>query len=262
MSKRINLGKVAFTDRGVYSSSATYVRLDFVSDGISTFYSRKDGNTGNALPTSASEADTNEWWGFLANVGDAKAIADAAAASAKATAEAAASEAKATAAEAAADIKEHMPKIVDGYWQLWDYENSAYEATSYKATGKSPHLSDTDTWVVFDDDSQTFVDTGVSASSGYVLTKEKVESVLTGDIATHTHDERYYTKDEVDAKTTLTAGENITISDGTISAKDTTYEEATSSAAGLMSAEDKAKLDGLEELTDDEVDAAIDAAME
>lgn len=43
----------------------------------------------------------------------------------------------------------------------------------------------------------------------------------------------------------LTAGTNITISGTTISAKDTTYSAATTSAAGLMSASDKSKLDAI-----------------
>lgn len=43
----------------------------------------------------------------------------------------------------------------------------------------------------------------------------------------------------------LTAGANVTISGSTISAEDTTYAEATPSKAGLMSAADKAALDGL-----------------
>ena len=43
----------------------------------------------------------------------------------------------------------------------------------------------------------------------------------------------------------LTAGANVTIDGATISAKDTTYTEATTSKAGLMSAADKAALDGL-----------------
>ena len=43
----------------------------------------------------------------------------------------------------------------------------------------------------------------------------------------------------------LTAGANISIDGATISAKDTTYTEATTSKAGLMSAADKAALDGL-----------------
>ena len=41
----------------------------------------------------------------------------------------------------------------------------------------------------------------------------------------------------------LVAGDNISIEDNVISATDTTYEEATTLVAGLMSAEDKYKLD-------------------
>lgn len=44
----------------------------------------------------------------------------------------------------------------------------------------------------------------------------------------------------------LTAGTNITISGSTISAKDTTYSDATQSAHGLMTAADKKKLDGMD----------------
>jgi hypothetical protein len=47
---------------------------------------------------------------------------------------------------------------------------------------------------------------------------------------------------------TLTQGSNITISGNTISATDTTYSNATTSAAGLMSAADKTKLDSYDEL--------------
>ncbi len=43
----------------------------------------------------------------------------------------------------------------------------------------------------------------------------------------------------------LTAGANVTIDGATISANDTTYTEATTSKAGLMSAADKSALDGL-----------------
>ena len=43
----------------------------------------------------------------------------------------------------------------------------------------------------------------------------------------------------------LTAGANITISGTTISAKDTTYNAATTTTAGLMSAADKTKLNGI-----------------
>ena len=43
----------------------------------------------------------------------------------------------------------------------------------------------------------------------------------------------------------LTAGTNVTIIGSTISAKDTTYSDATQSAHGLMTAADKKKLDGI-----------------
>ena len=64
----------------------------------------------------------------------------------------------------------------------------------------------------------------------------------------------YYDKDTIDAalnekQDTLTAGDNISIEtvngELTISATDTTYSAATISAPGLMSAADKAKLDGI-----------------
>jgi len=45
----------------------------------------------------------------------------------------------------------------------------------------------------------------------------------------------------------LTAGDNITIDGTTISAKDTTYSNASADTAGLMSATDKAKLDAIAE---------------
>ena len=61
---------------------------------------------------------------------------------------------------------------------------------------------------------------------------------------------------EADTKTdelTLEAGSNITLTPDTagdkiiISAKDTTYTNATTSKDGLMSSEDKTKLDGIDE---------------
>ena len=44
----------------------------------------------------------------------------------------------------------------------------------------------------------------------------------------------------------LTAGANVTISGNTISAKDTTYSNVSTTAAGLMTAADKKKLDGMD----------------
>lgn len=48
----------------------------------------------------------------------------------------------------------------------------------------------------------------------------------------------------------LTAGANVSIDGATISAKDTTYTEATTSKAGLMSAADKSALDGIANVKD------------
>lgn len=48
----------------------------------------------------------------------------------------------------------------------------------------------------------------------------------------------------------LTAGANVTIDGATISAKDTTYAEATATESGLMSAADKGRLDGIANVKD------------
>jgi len=92
---------------------------------------------------------------------------------------------------------------------------------------------------------KTTVDTALSSTSTNPVQNKVVNSALAGKQAT------------------LTAGDNITISGTTISAKDTTYSAATTSAAGLMSASDKNKLDAIatgatadEALTDAEIDAA------
>lgn len=76
------MGKVALLYIGEYDAEKTYEVLDFVGDGKSTWFSKQDGNKGNALPTTIAESKTNEWWGYLAN-GD---LADAAAALANAKA--------------------------------------------------------------------------------------------------------------------------------------------------------------------------------
>lgn len=52
--------------------------------------------------------------------------------------------------------------------------------------GKSPYVQNGNWWV-YDDAQGKFINSGVSVSSAYQLTKEKVEDVLTGDITSHTH---------------------------------------------------------------------------
>lgn len=74
-----NLGRVGLVNKGAYSSSATYTKNDFVSDGNNSLYmSLQANNTGHAL----SEA---EWWfkffdGTAANTAAATASAAAQAA--------------------------------------------------------------------------------------------------------------------------------------------------------------------------------------
>ena len=56
--------------------------------------------------------------------------------------------------------------------------------------GKSPKIQD-GTWWVWSWEENDYVNTNISVSSDYELTKEKVENVLTGDITTHNHDSSY-----------------------------------------------------------------------
>lgn len=82
-----------------------------------------------------------------------------------------------------------------------------------------------------------------SRGNNMFISKGTLENVITGkDLANKTYvDTGLATK-----QGTLTAGSNITISGSTISATDTTYSNATTSTAGLMSASDKTKLDSID----------------
>lgn len=57
--KRV-LGKVAFVDKGVYSSATSYSALDFVTTEDSCYLSLQDGNKGHAVTDAA-------WWKCIAN---------------------------------------------------------------------------------------------------------------------------------------------------------------------------------------------------
>lgn len=56
---KIPLGKVAFTDRGSYSSTVKYARLDFIVTDDSCYLSLKDENAGHAITETA-------WWRCIA----------------------------------------------------------------------------------------------------------------------------------------------------------------------------------------------------
>ena len=52
--------------------------------------------------------------------------------------------------------------------------------------GKSPIIKNA-SWWIWDEQSGTYKDSGMSVSSQYTLTKEAIENVLTGDVSSHTH---------------------------------------------------------------------------
>lgn len=56
---KIPLGKVAFTDKGNYSNTVKYARLDFIVTDDSCYLSLKDENTGHALTDAI-------WWRCIA----------------------------------------------------------------------------------------------------------------------------------------------------------------------------------------------------
>lgn len=88
-----------------------------------------------------------------------------------------------------------------------------YMDTGIPATGdagKSPIIQD-GTWWLYNNVTGEYENTNVSVSSDYELTKAKIENVLTGDIATHTHDNRYYTEAEVDEKIANSASKSLVI---------------------------------------------------
>lgn len=59
MAGVINLGQVAFVDKGVYSSTETYKRFNFVVTDDSCYLSLQNGNVGHAVTETA-------WWKCLA----------------------------------------------------------------------------------------------------------------------------------------------------------------------------------------------------
>ena len=111
------------------------------------------------------------------------------------------------AADNANDTANHPTYIgEDNYVYAWDKDSQSYVKSNIYVkgdkgdkgeqgirgeqgeNGKSPYIQNGNWWVYKDDEGK-FVDSGVSASSAYELTKANVENVLTGNITTHTHDQ-------------------------------------------------------------------------
>ena len=112
------------------------------------------------------------------------------------------------AANNALDTANHPTKVgEDNYVYLWNKEQQIYEKTAIYVKGskgdkgdkgdqgiqgpqgekgKSPIIKN-GKWWLWDENSNAYTDSGVSVSSDYLLTKGKVEDVLTGDISSHSH---------------------------------------------------------------------------
>lgn len=107
-----------------------------------------------------------------------------------------------TQADRAKDYADNPPKIENDKWYLWSEVTDSYLDTGVKATGihgKSPYIEG-GTWWVYNDETDEYWDTSISVNSDYVLTKAKVEGVLTGDITSHNHDSRYIKDAPADGK--------------------------------------------------------------
>lgn len=95
--------------------------------------------------------------------------------------------------DAAAESR-NAPVIREGMWWVFSAEAGDYVNTNTPAVGKAPQIVNGNWWT-WNEETNSLEDTGQSVSSDYVLTKSNIESVLTGDIQTHYHDQ-YVEKEE------------------------------------------------------------------
>lgn len=130
----------------------------------------------------------------------------------------------------AKEYADNPPKIgEDGYWYLWDEVNDVYVNTGWPSSGillkgslNSPEdLNDivdpqlSDSYIVGTDlyfwNGTEWVNMGRfqgpqgEPGKDAELSKAAIEAVLVGEVTTHTHDTRYYTKDQTDANIKVVA---------------------------------------------------------
>ena len=135
-----------------------------------------------------------------------------------------------TAAARAKEYADNPPKVgEDGYWYLWDEVNDVYVNTGWPSSGillkgslNSPEdLNDivdpqlSDSYIVGTDlyfwNGTEWVNMGRfqgpqgEPGKDAELSKAAIEAVLVGEVTTHTHDTRYYTKDQTDANIKVVA---------------------------------------------------------
>lgn len=210
-----------------------------------------------------------------------------------------------TQAARAKEYADNPPKVGDdGYWYLWDEVDDVYVNTGWPSSGillkgslNSPEdLNDivdpqlSDSYIVGTDlyfwNGTEWVNMGRfqgpqgEPGKDAELSKAAIEAVLIGEVTTHTHDTRYYTKDQTDANIKVVADDlannyynksqvdskftsyvtggtgavtdanaaTITLSkknpvNGSVSTDTIVINKATTTTAGVMSAADKTKLD-------------------
>lgn len=135
-----------------------------------------------------------------------------------------------TQAARAKEYADNPPKVGDdGYWYLWDEVNDVYVNTGWPSSGillkgrlnspdelgniVDPQLSDS--YIVGTDlyfwNGTEWVNMGRfqgpqgEPGKDAELSKAAIEAVLVGEVTTHTHDTRYYTKDQTDANIKVVA---------------------------------------------------------
>ena len=135
-----------------------------------------------------------------------------------------------TQANRAKEYADNPPKVGDdGYWYLWDEVDDVYVNTGWPSSGivlkgslDSPEDLDTivdpqlsDSYIVGTDlyfwNGTEWVNMGRfqgpqgEPGKDAELSKAAIEAVLIGEVTTHTHDTRYYTKDQTDASIKVVA---------------------------------------------------------
>lgn len=135
-----------------------------------------------------------------------------------------------TQAARAKEYADNPPKVGDdGYWYLWDEVDDVYVNTGWPSSGivlkgslDSPEDLDTivdpqlsDSYIVGIDlyfwNGTEWVNMGRfqgpqgEPGKDAELSKAAIEAVLVGEVTTHTHDTRYYTKDQTDANIKVVA---------------------------------------------------------
>ena len=154
-----------------------------------------------------------------------------------------------TQANRAKEYADNPPKVgEDGYWYLWDEVNDVYVNTGWPSSGillkgslNSPEdLNDivdpqlSDSYIVGTDlyfwNGTEWVNMGRfqgpqgEPGKDAELSKAAIEAVLVGEVTTHTHDTRYYTKDQTDANLHVSGNRyNIKLNSTTGSTEDSTF---------------------------------------